>query len=696
MLSNLLTNWKNCWRAGAGLLLALAAGGAAAQTPMPKTPAPLPLRFGEPEPKDFEAQNFVADSGAAAVVLCDYGTARFASPSGEMSIISERTTRIKILKKAGYDYATVEIPLYHRDERNERLSNLRGFTYVRGADGKISKTKLDPNATFEEKRTDNLKVRKFTLPSVQEGAVIEYAYTVTSTFFNNYQDWTFQHDIPTRWSEYRTSIPQVYQYKVLYQGYLPLAINEMGKGTVSLLLNQKLDAGAGAGAGLGVGSVGVSISTEQHRWVIRDAPAFRDEPYMTTANDYLARMTFELAGIQMPDEQYRDLTDSWPKKNKVLLEHESFGLALKRDGFLEAAVKPLVAQYPDAAARAAAVRELVLKAVKYDGANRLFASGSLKKSYELHRGTSADVNLLLIAALRQAGLSTQPLLLSTRSHGRVSEQYPLLEQFNYVVALVETPGQPDLLLDATEPLLPCGVLPPRCLNQSGHTVPDTGEGRWVSLVPTPRYNHYQEVKLTLDAQGNLSGQVRDEHAGYAGLEAREKLQQLGEKKYVTELAGQHPGWEVPSYKFSAVNEVDKPLALSYELRQPAATPGAAQELYINPLEAFGERRNPFRHAQRFYPVDMGMMQQEIISLTLTLPPGYAAELPPPVTLALPAQGGRYVYAASRPTPGTVQLLSRLILSKPVYTADEYHALRELYRQMLAKQAEALIIKKTGS
>ena len=692
MLNKLLT--RNNYRLGAALLL-MAARGAAAQTPMPKTPAPLPLHFGQPEDKDFEAKNFVADSGAAAVVLCDFGTARFGSPAGEMGIIAERTTRIRILKKAGYDYATVEVPLYHRDERNERLSNVRGFTYVRGADGKISKTKLEPGTMLEEKRTANLKISKFTLPNVQEGAVIEYAYTVTSTFLNNYQDWTFQRDIPTRWSEYRTSIPQVYQYKALYQGYLPLAINELGKGSVNLVLNQNLAAGAGAGAGVGVGSVGVSISTEQHRWVIRDAPAFRPEPYMTTANDYLARMTFELAGIQMPEQEYRDLTDSWPKKNKALLDNESFGQALKRTGFLEVAVQPLVAQYPDPTARAAAVRELVLKAVKYDGSNRLFADNPLRKSFELHRGTSAEVNLLLIAALRQAGLAAQPLLLSTRAHGRVSEEYPLLEQFNYVVALVEVPSQPDLLLDATEPLLPAGVLPHRCLNQRGHTVPDAGEGRWVSLVPTPRFNHYQEVKLTLDAQGNLSGRVREEHAGYAGLEAREKLQKLGEKKYVTELAGERPGWEVPSYAFSQLSEVDKPLSLSYELRRPAATAGTAQELYVNPLATFGEQRNPFRHALRFYPVDMGMMQQEMISLTLTLPPGYAAELPKPAALALPNQGGRYVYAASSPAPGTVQIVSRLTLDKPVYSADEYQALRELYRQMLAKQAEALVIKKVS-
>ena len=674
------------------LALPLAAAG---QTVVPGKAAPPPLKFGQPDPADFEAKNFVADSGAAAVVLCDYGVSQFSSPGGRLGMTTLRTTRIKILKKAGYDYATVEVPLYHREDQAEQLSSLKGFTYLRGADGKITQTKLDASGTFEEKRTSNWRVQKFTLPNVQEGAVIEYSYLVTSTFLNNYQDWTFQRDIPTRWSEYRTSIPQVYHYKTLYRGYAALDVNEVSVGNVSLLLTDHLDSGAGVGAGMAVGTMNVSMTTEQHRWVIKNLRAFREEPYSTTPNDYLPRMTFELVGVQWPDQKYQDLTDSWPKKNKMLLEYESFGKAFKDSKFMREAVRPLVAQYPDPAARAAAVRQLVLQAVKYDGTNRYSASGPLKRSYELHRGSAADVNLLLIAALREAGLPTEPVLLSTRSHGAVSQTNTLLEQFNYVVALVALPDQKELLLDATEPLLPAGVLPLRCLNQSGRTVPDTGEGRWVSLVPSQRYSHYQEVSLTLDAQGNLSGKVREEHGGYAGLEAREKLQQLGEKKYVTKLAAAHPGWEVPSYAFSKQGDVDQSLALSYELRQPG-TAGTATELYINPMAYFGESRNPFQHEHRSYPVDMGMMQQDIVRLTLTLPAGYVAELPKPVSLVLPDNGGRYMYAATSPTPGTVQLVSRLVLDKPIYGALEYHALRELYRQVLAKQAEALVIKKAGS
>jgi len=41
-------------------------------------------------------------------------------------------------------------------------------------------------------------------------------------------------------------------------------------------------------------------------------------------------------------------------------------------------------------------------------------------------------------------------------------------------------------------------------------------------------------------------------------------------------------------------------------------------------------------------------------------------------------------------------VSRLTLDKPVYGADEYASLREFYRLALAKQAEAVVLKKAGN
>jgi hypothetical protein len=182
-----------------------------------------PIKFGEPDPKDFAPAAFVADSAAAAVVLCDYGRSRMDGHNEGLQVVFERVTRIKILKKAGYDEASVEIPLYHRDEQSERVSNLRGFTYNL-VNGKVEKTKLESTGAFLEKRTPNVNVQKFTLPNVREGSVIEFAYTLRSDYLFNFHDWAFQRTIPVRWSEYRASIPVFYKYKIIYQGTQPLDV----------------------------------------------------------------------------------------------------------------------------------------------------------------------------------------------------------------------------------------------------------------------------------------------------------------------------------------------------------------------------------------------------------------------------------------------------------------------------------------
>ena len=664
---------------------------------------PEPLKFGKPDPKDFTAAPFVGDSAAAAVVLCDFGTTSFQLKGSSFQLVSTRTTRIKILKKAGYDAATVAVGLYHRGTDEEKLSGLRGTTYNL-VNGQVVKTKLDGGNTFNENRTVNQQVRKFTMPDVHEGSVIEYTYSVTSDFLFNFQDWTFQRDIPVRWSEYRAAIPEYFDYKMLVQGYHALAVNSHEESTGQYTLHTE---GGFNGNGVSItnpsGGSGHTAATNDiitarvtnYHWAMKDVPAFREEPYMTTADDYLDRIDFELAGERFPGQGYHNVAGTWAKIDMELLGDDNFGMQLDRGNFLKDQLAGLPAKYPDVAARAAAVRQVVMAAVRYDGTNRRATTGSLRKAYDAHSGTSADVNLLLIAALRDAGLTAHPVLLSTRSHGRVNQTLPLLERFNYVVALVPLADGKDLLVDATEPLLPCGVLPERCLNQTGRLImKDPSQGRWVDLTPTQHHVHYQQIALVLDAQGGLTGKVHEEHGGYAAVEERKTLSRLGEKKYLTELTRPHGGWTVPKFAVAERDNPARPLALDYEFTQPADDNTTASTLYLSPLREFGSEQNPFRHDDRLFPVDFGAAQDETTMVTLTLPAGYELEeMPKPSVVDMPDGGGRFLYSATTTAPGVVQLTSRLSLRKPVYSVEEYTSLREFYRLMLAKHGEKLVIKK---
>ena len=654
-----------------------------------------PIKFGKPEPADFTAAAFVGDSAAAAVVLCDYGTTSFRLKGTSFQLVTERVTRVKILKKAGYEAATVSVPLFHRGPDEEKLASLRGTTYNM-VNGAVVKTKLENSTTFTEDLTTNVRVRKFTLPNVHEGSVIEYAYSVTSDFLFNFQPWTFQQEYPVRWSEYRANIPEYFDYKMLMQGYHALAVRAQTENTTQFNLHQDshIEPGLNGGSTKAVNEL-LSARVTNYRWAMKDLPAFRDEPFMTTANDYVDRISFQLAGEQFPGQGYHNVAGTWSKIDSELLTEDSFGAQLGKGNFLKDQILPLIAKYPDVEARAAAVRQVVMTAVRYDGTNRYSTDGSLRKAFDAHHGTSADVNLLLIAALRDAGLTANPVLLSTRSHGRVNPAQPLLDQFNYVVALVPLATGKDLLVDATEPLLPCGVLPQRCLSQTGRLIMNNAsESRWVDLAPAQRRVRYQQVALTLDAQGGLTGKVHEEHGGYAGVEARKELASLGEKKYLAEMTRPHSGWTVPKFAVADRENVAKLLAVDYEFAQPADDNATAGTLYLSPLREFSSDQNPFRHDDRLFPVDFGSAQETTTLLTLTLPAGYElAEAPKSAVVDLPNGGGRYVYSAVAAAPGVVQITSRLSLRKPIYAAEEYVHLREFYRLMLEKQGEKLVIKK---
>ena len=676
-------------------LLAVLAQLLPAQAQRPAKSAADPIKFGQPDPQDLTAAPFAADSAAVAVVLCDYGRARLKGQGAGFQVVFERVTRIKILSAAGFEHATVAIPLYHAGRDWEKITNLRGFTYnlVNGA---TEKTRLEPTGAFLEKRTPTENVQKFTMPNVRVGSVIEFAYTQTSDYLYTFQGWYFQRDIPVRWSEYRVSIPTFYKYKIIYQGNQPFDVHVAQMGSVSLLVDNKMTDGLSAGQTNG--SLAVSATTEEHQWVLKNQPAITAEPYMTTPADYAARLDFELTGEQWPDQPFHALVGDWQKVNKDLLADEDFGLRIERAGFLKEQMQALAARYPDAAARAAAVREAVLLAVRYDGTNRYFTQAPLRKAYDAHRGTAADVNLLLLAALRDAGLTAHPLLLSTRDHGAVSQQFPLLSYFNYVAAVVVLPDGHDLLLDATSAVLPAGLLPQRCLNRRGYVVGQAPTaGRWLDLTPTKRRVRYQQVQAVLDARGGLSGKVHIEETGYAAAEARLQLAELGEKKYLAAIAQRHENLTVAPPTLTHPHDVAQPLTVDYAFQQ-SGEGAAGSPLHLGLLREFGATRNIFQSEARAFPIDFGMAQDEILLVNLTLPAGYElAAVPPPLLLNLPEGGGRFVCATTTPTPGAVVLTSRFSLNEAVYPAAQYPQLRELYRRLLEKQAELLVVqKKPGS
>ncbi len=646
---------------------------ALAQSQNPTAPV---VKFGKITAADFAPSPAMTDSTAEAEVLYDFGEVRFESSPTDIWMEYSGHRRVRILKKSATSRGTIEVPTFKGSgSEREYLASVDGFTYnLNGAE--VSIDKLTREGRASEKLSDKVTIEKFTMPNVREGSIIEYKYVIRTPFStaHNPRTWTFQETIPVRWSEYKITIPSYFYYKITMGGYLGLAMQDEKPTSVQLFRGEP-DAPATA-----------------YRFAVANAPAFRNEKYITTKSDYLSKIDFELASVTIPGGTIRNYSEGWEAMDKTLLLSDWFGGQIKRAPFLRDVATLIRTQNPtDSLARLSAAYDFVRKSIKWDETNS-YGSTSIKKVFEAKKGDAGDINLLLIALLQELDFEVYPVILSTRSHGRVSQEFALMKQFDYVVAQVSTNGQ-TILLDATDPIIKPGMLPTRCLNMSGRLIAPDNQSQFVSLIPTERDAEMLTGTFTLAEDGEAKGTLKHSRGGYSGWAARTQYQQEGEAKYIEAARKKRPNWQVTKSEISGVDKLNDSFEIIHTLVVPEAYSEAADRMYLWPMLTEARTENPFKEAERRYPVDFGTSIDELYMTTFTLPEGYTVEeMPKAAVLALPDKGGRFTYQVTQ-SGNTLQVMSRLTLRKTVYFAEEYGALRELFALVVAKHAERVVLKR---
>ncbi len=607
------------------------------------------------------------DTTAAAVVLADFGHAYITVTSVSATLQFEHHVRIKILKKEGLSWANAGIRLFHNGSDEERIANLKGASYTLEG-GTLVETKMEKGNTFKEKINRYFNNTKFTIPNAKVGSVIEYVYTVHSDFLTNFPNWQFQRSIPTRHSEYYATFPDLFTFKQYMQGYISVNDYEV------------------------TDKNSPNLPAKMHHWLVKDVPAFKAEPFMTCEEDYVSKINFALAYIDYPNQPTKEVMGTWEKLNNDLLESEDFGQAIERTMFLKEKAIALTAGITDPQKKMEAIHTYVKTNIEWDG-EKDYLLGNPKKIMEEKKGTSGDINLILASMLQKVGLDVDMVLLSTRDHGFVREQFPMRRQFNYVVCGVNLEGK-RYLLDATEPLLPYNVLPERCLNGKGFVVSATKSG-WTPIVAPAKERHVVNAELTLTEEGELKGKVTQVHEGYGAYEARQALKKHGEENYVKNYCARD-NWTVEKSEVAGQKELNKPAqeVLTVSIQDHAVVAGDV--IYVSPFVHGHLTENPFRSEKREYPVDFGTPREKVVMTKLKLPTGYIIEeTPGNKAIALPGNTGRYIFSITRVSPTEVMLVSTFQISKNLFSQEEYGNLREFYSQVVAKQAEQITVKKVG-
>lgn len=645
-----------------------------------------PVKYGKISPNDFTPKLYSIDSNANAVVLADVGDIEIVgNTKGWFSFEFKHFRRVHILNKNGYDVADVRIPLYKDGNAEEKIDGLKAVTYNL-ENGKVTETKLDTkSAVFTDVIDKNRLVRKFTFPNIKEGSIIEYEYKVSSDFLFDLQPWAFQGDYPVLWSECTFSRPEFLGYVFLSQGYQPFFIKEHNDRAGQTRFKLSNNQGAGA-----TDYFDVDANVTDYRWVMKDVPALKEEGFTSSLGNFIDQLKFQWTDIRYPLSP-QNVTGNWTDIFKNLLKSDYFGADLnKNNGWLSDVEKPLISGVNDETEKAKRIYQYVRDNITCTSHSAWEMDQSLKNVLKTRNGTVAEVNLLLVAMMKYANINADPVLLSTRSHGYVNPVYPALERFNYVICLTHVGGH-DVFLDASQSKLGFGKLTPNCYNGQGRIV--TEDAIPIDLVADSLLEQkLTTVLLSPDDKGDLEGSFVQVPGYYESHDIREEIKEKGKDEYFKAIKKEYgQDIELSNPKIDSLDNLEKNVAVSYNFKM-----GQDKEdvVYINPTLSEGYKQNPFKSAERFYPVEMPYATDESYFFTMLVPDGYTIdELPKSMVLKFNEQGDAFFEYRISESGGTISFRSRIVIKRTLFQPDEYETLREFFNMIVKKQGEQIVLKK---
>jgi hypothetical protein len=140
-----------------------------------------------------------------------------------------------------------------------------------------------------------------------------------------------------------------------------------------------------------------------------------------------------------------------------------------------------------------------------------------------------------------------------------------------------------------------------------------------------------------------------------------------------------------------LKKYDDPVYIKYKFEIKADNEDI---LYFNPMLGEGYRENPFKSAERFYPVEMPYTIDKTYLLQLAIPEGYVVdELPKQIMVKLNEENDGFFEYRLTQSNGTISLRSRLQLKRAYYLPEEYEVLREFFNMVVKKHSEQIVFKK---
>ncbi|MEZ4802863.1 MAG: DUF3857 domain-containing protein [Gelidibacter sp.] len=616
---------------------------------------------------DLQVNTFENDSTASALVIYEHGNSYVDKNS--FKLVTEVKQKLKIFKKKGFEKAKIAIYLYNDGNRKENISNISATTYNL-ENNSVIKTQLDKNQIFEEKLNDNNTVVKFTFPNLKEGSVITYSYTLETPFMFKFKEWYFQDDIPKLYSQYETSIPGNYEYNIKLVGLLKLEVND------SELVRNCLE----------VQYQGMANCIKSN-YVMKDIPAFIEEDYMTTKNNYLSRIEYELKTFNGFDGSVEHYTKSWETVDSELKADKEIGKQFNKTSVVKGLLDNSIVNEKDPLTKAKAIYRYLQDNYTWNDKYGIFKDVSIKNLIDEKSGKVSEINILLHNLLDQNGIDVKPVLLSTRDNGFATKIYPVLSDFNYLIVQATINGT-SYLLDATDKYLTFGQLPFRCLNQYGRLLDFEKGSSWIDIEAENKSSILYRLELNFDSNAQINGSVNKESSGYHALPLK-KAYFENKENYIKSQKEKYNSIDYLDYNIQTEDKNDFEFNENFIIQLETETIG--DKIYLNPFVFKFFNENLFKLQERTYPIDFGYKDAFLYTLKLQIDDSYEIlEKPKDLAQRLPDNSGTVILNTHLEN-NTLLLYFKVIFNEPIYNPEYYSSIKKFMSTIVDIQKNSLLV-----
>lgn len=641
-------------------------------------------KFSKVTAADFVTPAEAADSSVDAVYIYEIGETRFAGSGSGFVMETIVKVRMQIVTEDGKEYANRTIVYFNdpklANSQNERISGLEATSYNL-VDGKVVKTSMASKYVFKEQATDNLMRMKFSIPEVKVGSIIEYKYMLTSPRYYDIPSWTFQKSEPVRYAYYSATIPEWYKYHVESRGFASLKSNNHETTTLHVLLN-------GGTA---------SVNAEKYTFEAENLVAFKNEKFIYCKNDYAQRVDFELRGIEIPGQVYKNYTSTWDDVRKFFGSECDVDSRLSIKNPYAEEMKSLDLEGKPVAAKASALFSLLMKKLKWDKSYGLYCKNPLKVVKE-GKGSNIELNYIYMSMLRDAGIKSTPMLIRKRSNGRLPLTFASLDKLNtFVVAFVDENGSL-LFADCSAEYGDINILPDNLMaegilydpNITGTPNAGATRGDMYDLSQIAGNATNTRINVMLDAEGKLNGQRINTHIGYNALDYKEAYHAVEDSLALIEK--KEKGLECKIASFRVRNAEGTGRATEERIRFTKEAVVDGDKVYFNPLVFADEKTNYFVKQERVLPVEFPAIQSTTITSVVNIPEGYVIEeMPKPETVQLP--GYLEVAISFEMQDNNLVTKYQSVADTNFIPASEYANLQEFWKKVLKINSMMVCVKK---